>query len=92
MHDAEFYQKLIDLEKDMQNLREKCFSSFGDRLCTIESNVTALFDRTSIFMPESENNPRVGFEAYIGKVNSKLKHHAEEIRTLKSVVAKVEKA
>jgi hypothetical protein len=42
-------------------------------------------------MPASENNPRVGFDAYIGKVNSKLKHHAEEISTLKSIVAKVEK-
>ena len=91
MHDAEFYQKLIDLEKDMQNLREKCFSSFGDRLCAIESNVTALFDRTSIFMPASENNPRVGFDAYIGKVNAKLYHHQQDINKLKSIVAKVEK-
>jgi len=92
MQDSQLYDKLIDLEKDMQNLREKCFASFGDRICAIESNVTALFDRTSIFMPESENNPSIGFEAYIGKVNSKLKHQSEEIKALKCFVAKVNKA
>ena len=92
MQDKEFYDKLIDLEKDMHNLREKCFASFGDRITNIESNVNSLFDRTSIFMPESENNKSVGFEAYIGKVNSKLKHQSEDIKMLKAVVAKVVKA
>ena len=90
MDELTVFNKLVDIEKDMDYLKTKFMANFADRLSALESTIQSLDDRTTLFVPDK--NGLSGLSGCISKVNYSLKKHNREINVLKAQVAKVVKA
>lgn len=91
MLESQFYDKLIDVEKDMENLKGKFIANFSDRLNLIESNIQCLNDKMNIFVPDCDHSEAVGVEAFFGRVNSKMMRHNRDINLIKAQLGIVTK-
>ena len=78
------YDKLIDVEKDMEFMKTNFLASFADRMAKNESAIDCLEKKINIFVPDREETK--GVEAYFGKVNTQLDKHYRDINLLKKEV------
>ena len=79
--DSATFDKLTDLEQDMEFIKTKYFANIADRLLNAEEAIQALDTRTNIFVPV--NGDAKGFEAAYGKIRTIINKHSKSINDIK---------
>jgi|AntAceMinimDraft_3_1070362.scaffolds.fasta_scaffold02191_3 hypothetical protein len=80
--DANLYDKLLDVEQDMDFMKTTFLASFADRMLNVESAIDCIDKKVNIFLPDREELTE-SESAYFGKFNTRLSKHSKEISKIK---------